>query len=167
MITQEYIKSIFYYNPNTGEFIRIKKIARYSKIGEIAGHTNSKGYVVIKIHQKAYKAHRLAYLYMIGKFPEHQVDHRNRIRDDNRWSNLRLATNSQNQINGPAYKTNTSGYKGVYWSKCWKRWFSQINFNKKQIFLGYHSTKTDAAIAYNKAALEYHGEFAKLNEITK
>lgn len=93
-----------------------------------------------------------------------QIDHINRNTLDNQRSNLRLCTNSQNQMNMKS-KTGSSKYKGVNWHKQHKKWQSRIQFNKRQINLGYFDIEIEAAIAYNQAALKYFGEFARLNII--
>ena len=87
------------------------------KIGDTAGckSQGTKGYVWIRADKKLYRAHRLAWFYMTKEWPSHQIDHINGIRDDNRWSNLRQATHSENQHNRTVNKNNTSGYNGVYW----------------------------------------------------
>jgi hypothetical protein len=91
-----------------------------------------------------------------------QVDHKSGNRLDNRRSNLRICTGSQNCMNRN-YKSNSSGYKGV--RKWYRRWQSRIEINGKKINLGMFSTPIKAAKAYNEAAIKYHGEFAKLNQI--
>lgn len=78
---------------------------------------NSLGYVQIKISGKLYHAHRLAWLYVYGYMPEKEIDHINRIRDDNRIANLREATSQLNSLNTGIYKNNTSGSKGIYYNK--------------------------------------------------
>lgn len=95
--------------------------------------------------------------------PEKQVDHINGNTLDNRKCNLRLCNSTDNARNKSAYKSNTSGYKGV--SKAGKKWIGHIGVNKKKLYLGVFSTKEEAALAYNEAAIKYHGEFAKLNEV--
>ena len=92
------------------------------------------------------------------------TDHKNGNRLDNRRENLRICTKSQNQHNKGISKNNTSGYKGVHQNR-WGDWVSQIKLNHKQIYLGTFQTPIEAAIAYNEAALEYHGEFAYQNEV--
>lgn len=93
------------------------------------------------------------------------VDHINGDRLDNRLTNLRPATWSQNSINAQKHRDNTSGYKGVCWAATKNKWKAVININKKRTFLGYFLTREEAAIAYNKAAHEHYGEYAYLNEV--
>jgi hypothetical protein len=93
-----------------------------------------------------------------------QVDHINMNTLDNRKENLRLCNMSENQRNVPKRSFNRSGYKGVSFHKVSQKWRSRITINSKTIYLGIFETKEDAALAYNKAAIKYHGEFARLNE---
>ena len=90
------------------------------------------------------------------------VDHRDGNGLNNRKSNLRLATRSQNQWNKTAYKTNTSGYKGVTWDIQKGKWRVKIAVNRRQIFLGLFDDLTEAGAAYAEAALKYHGDFANV-----
>lgn len=93
------------------------------------------------------------------------VDHINRDKLDNRKCNLRICTISQNNQNSKLNKINKSGFHGVSWHKRVKKYVSQIACNNKKIHIGYYTCKKDAAKAYNAAAIKFHGEFAKLNEI--
>ena len=93
------------------------------------------------------------------------VDHINNNRCDNRKANLRVCTQHQNSMNCATPINNTSGYKGVSWSKRKNKWRAYIKYNYKQIYLGLYNNKTDAAKAYNEAAIKYFGEFAHLNNI--
>lgn len=95
--------------------------------------------------------------------PKIQVDHINGNKLDNRKKNLRLATNQQNQYNVGLRKDNTSGYKGVSWYKKGKKWHAAIRNGNKSIHLGYFKTAVEAARAYDKAAVEFFGEYAYLN----
>lgn len=150
MITQSELKTILKYDANTGIFTRIRNL-------EIAGRTDKKGYIVIKINYKQYFAHRLAFLYMIGRWPINQVDHADGIRDNNRWDNLRDADNTKNQYNRVI--VNKTGYKGV--SLMNNGWFvARIKVNRKTIYLGAFKTALEASLAYNKAADEHAGHFA-------
>jgi hypothetical protein len=166
VLNQEFLKSILEYNPKTGIFTWIK-IYHKSMIGKKAGSKLDTGYIKIEINDINYSAHRLAWLYMMGKWPKNQIDHINGIRDDNRFCNLREATGTENQGNKKLNKNNTSGYRGVSWNKNSKKWESRLKVNDKRIYLGSFNSKKEAALAYNRAALEYFGEFAYLNEIKK
>lgn len=165
LITQEMLKNILHYNPDTGIFIWIKRINRYStiKLGQIAGYINLKGWRMIKIGVRyEYYAHRLAFLYMTGKWPENQIDHIDNNKSNNRWLNLRAANNSQNHRNVPKRKTNKSGYKGVYYAKDRGKWRALICINGKKINLGQFGTAIDAWESYCCACIKYHGEFARV-----
>ncbi len=84
-LTQERLKEVLSYNPETGIFTRNPGIRGGEKVG-----TNSHGYVSIMVDGYLYQAHRLAWLYMEGYMPEQEIDHISRKRDDNRWCNLRV-----------------------------------------------------------------------------
>lgn len=153
MITQDELKKNVFYEPETGMFTRISN-------GNFCETKNGSGYIVIKIKRKLYDAHRLAFLYMTGSIPD-EVDHKNCIRDDNSWSNLRPASHLENTQNRYESINNTSGFKGVHWHKNKKKWHANIRFNNKKIFLGSFNTAEEASKAYNEAAEKYHKEFAK------
>lgn len=91
------------------------------------------------------------------------VDHRDRNIFNNKKSNLRWATLSENCVNKGRYSNNTSGYKGVCWKKGSDKWCAYIRFENKRYHLGYFECKILAAIAYDNAAIDLHGEFAALN----
>lgn len=95
------------------------------------------------------------------------VDHKDRDGLNNQRNNIRLATRIQNSANSRKQKNCTSEFKGVSWNKRAKKWMSSICPNRKQLHLGYFLTEDEAAMAYNKAAIEVHGEFAYLNIVTK
>jgi len=94
-----------------------------------------------------------------------EVDHVNGCGVDNRRINLRTATRQQNGSNRAKCRNSTSIYKGVFWDKKAKKWVATIVKNKKQNYLGYFNSEIEAAKSYNKAAIELHGEFARLNDI--
>lgn len=128
--------------------------ARYS--GKECGNIDFQGYRAIKINGKTFKAHRLAWLHYYGEWPKGQIDHINRVRDDNRIENLRDVTRSQNQQNVSIRRTNTSGAKGVYFFKGTGKWHARICVNGKQKHLGFFNDLRLAASAYSEAAAKYH-----------
>jgi hypothetical protein len=121
-----------------------------------AGFTDKNGYIAISFRGKHLLAHRLAFLFQTGVLPEHQLDHINGDRADNRWSNLRPATNAENSQNRKKTTQATSQYIGVSWHKRMKKWQSEIRVNGKQIYLGSFSNEHDAALAYNTAKQNLH-----------
>lgn len=92
-----------------------------------------------------------------------QIDHVDGNGLNNQRSNLRFATTQQNMANRQAMSGGSSSYKGVHWDKRTQKWRAQISVNGKQRHLGVFTDELEAAQAYDKAALEAHGEFARLN----
>lgn len=147
-----------HYAPNTGQFTWLKNSGR-AKAGDLAGSTRTDGYVQIKICGKMCLAHRLAWFYVQGAWPEKQIDHRNLNRADNSWENLRGATNSQNGANSALRKNNTSGHRGVHWYGQTKKWQAQIMHLGVRLHLGFFGTKVKAIEAYEEKAKELKGDF--------
>lgn len=160
-ITQEYLRSIVDYNPETGIF-RWSKVRYGTSVGKIAGTLTDEGYVQIMIDRVGYRAHRLAWLYVHGYMPG-EVDHIDQkgLKSDNRLCNLRPATSAQNKHNKGLTKRNTSGYKGVSYDKSRNKYCAAIMVNGKTTHLGRFNTAEDAHKAYCKAAHELHGNFAR------
>jgi hypothetical protein len=128
--------------------------------GKPAG-TIKDGYLVIMIDGSQYRAHRLAFIYMLGLEPEGDVGHINRDRADCRWANLRAATRSQNHANRARNARNSSGFKGVNWNAATQSWRAKIAVNGKSIHLGLFAAPEEAARAYRDAAIRYYGEFSR------
>lgn len=150
----EQLKSLLDYDPHTGVFTRCIDVAKY-KAGENAG-TKSK-YIQIGVNGTVYTAQRLAWLFMTGEWPEGQVDHRNQDKHDNRWENLRLATNAQNHQNRDTpNKQNSSRLLGASLHKRTGKYTSQIMVDGKKIHLGYFATAEEAAAAYTTAKADLH-----------
>ena len=102
-----------------------------------------------------YFLHRM----LINAPKDMHVDHINRNTLDNRKSNLRLCTFTENMRNRPKYATNTTGYRGVTYHKRDKMYQAQIKVNGKRLFLGYFTTAEEAHEAYKEASRLYHGDF--------
>jgi hypothetical protein len=114
ILTAARLREMLHYNPKTGQFSRLKPVkGRRPKVGSIG---TTWGYHLIGIDWHQYHAHRLAWLWMTGEWPKYGIDHINRNRLDNRWSNLRDVPHRVNQANKGIMKTNTSGVVGVSWS---------------------------------------------------
>ena len=167
-ITAEYVRSRINYDPDTGvlrwkskiERNRIDRMWNTRFAGLEITHRNSSGHIQFGLDGKNYLAHRIAWLIVHGEWVP-LVDHENRIRDDNRLSNLRAATRSQNNSNTRHYSNNTIGFRGVW--RNGNRWAATIRYNHKQKYLGNYETPEKAAQAYDAAARQLHGAFATLN----
>jgi hypothetical protein len=134
----------------------------YEKLSKYCWYLGGNGHGGLYVARKTQGTTIYMHREILGS-PDSLIDHINRNGLDNRKSNLRLCTRSQNLYNRCKTVKNKCGYKGV--RKIYKGWQANIWLNGKQIYLGHYSTAKDAAIAYNEAAKKYHGEFALLNEI--
>jgi hypothetical protein len=114
------------------------------------------GYIIIRIDNVLYLAHRLAWLYMTGSWPPAQIDHINRSRADNRWENLRAVSNTENAWNRTA-PSNKSGFTGVRREN--NKWLAEIKVNYKPIRLGLFETPEAAHTAYLEAKRKLHQKF--------
>jgi hypothetical protein len=158
ILTQEELKSQLHYDPDTGIFTRLVS-AKNKLLGVVSNGTTSTGYIKISVFGVSYFSHRLAWLYMFGDFPEDMIDHVNGIKTDNRLKNLRIANKKENARNYGLPKNNTSGSKGVYWSKDRNKWYSKCELNGVQYHLGMFINKDDAIIARADFAKKHYGEF--------
>lgn len=156
-LTQERLKEILHYDPISGVFTWIGKTSIKTRVkkGMQAGYIRPDGYRYIKIYQRAYNASRLAWLYMEGYWPEHDVDHINRIGDDDRWKNLRHVSRQCNLRNRGIQKNNSSGITGVYWYKRESKWRSEIVVCGERLLLGFFETKKEAVQARWNAEKEH------------
>lgn len=162
MISLQRLKEVVEYNPETGVFTWRVQLAPRGKAGTKAGCNDpSSGYVLLRIDGKLYRAHVLAWFYSHGTWPVSLIDHKNCKRDDNRLSNLRPASHSQNFQNGRRRRDNTSGMKGVSWDRSRNLWKAQICVYGKRICLGRFPKKEQAGAAYLAAADRFFGEFAR------
>jgi hypothetical protein len=160
MLTPEELHQIFSYDPETGKLYWKMRTSQKSVIGKVAGSINPSGRVIVTVRHKRYKAHRIAWAMMTGKWPDNEIDHINRDPSDNRWSNLREATHAQNMKNLPIFKANKSGRKGVSWHAIGKKWQAHIKADGVNHYLGLFSTVEEAAEAYIEASKRLHGKFS-------
>lgn len=166
-LTYEFLRSRISYNARTGAFTWLplvedsikSKIWNSNYAWKEAGHIGAEGYRRIRINNNIYLASRLAWFYVKETWPDKNIDHKNRNRSDDRWENLREASQSQNMMNTTIRKDNKSGVKGVYWYERDKKWKVTIQVNKKSKFIGTFDSKEEAVVAYKKAAADFFGEF--------
>jgi hypothetical protein len=170
-LTADQLRALLDYDAATGVFTwrRREPLRQYDKTwntryaGKPAGTpTVPKGYIQIMADGRLHLAHRLAFLWMTGAWPAFEIDHHDGNRTNNRWSNLRLATSSQNKMNGVRRSDNSSGYRGVRFDKRRNHWIAEIMANGMTFYLGSFQTVEDAAAAYAEAAGRLHGKFANL-----
>lgn len=162
-LTQQRLKEVLHYNWETGVWTWIKKPSKRANravMGAIAGTMTAEGYISIQLDGAAYKAHRLAFLYMKGRWPAIDVDHKDMNRANNRWLNLREATRALNIANTKRRSDNQSGFKGVRLQK--NRWLARITIEGRRVFLGGFDTAELAHRAYCEAAKKGFSEFARL-----
>ena len=159
-LTQEYLKEALHYDPETGIYTwnvrpenhfpskRAFNALNSRSANKKAGSVNKEsGYLSIRINSKLYLAHRLAFIYMEGYMPENGVDHVDRNRLNNKWNNLREASQKCNMQNCKLSIMNTSGVTGVCWNKNWNKWETQITINSKTKHLGSYVNFEDAVMA--------------------
>ncbi len=159
-ITQEHIKKLYRYDEDTGDLI-VKTSSKLYLLNTVAGTINSRGYTVITINKIKYQAHILIWLYKTGTMPPegYEIDHKDTVRHNNSWKNLRLATRSENLRNSNLRSDNTTGIKGITFRR--NKYDAIITINGKQTLIGHFTTKEEASAALNAAREELHGKFAR------
>jgi len=166
-----FLKESVDYDPDTGIFHWKKERplnhffselyckAWSSRFGGKELKAGDQGYVYVQLNyhgrKKRVRAHRLAWAFVHGTWPENQIDHINGDRADNRIVNLRVVTNAENGRNRKLSKNNSSGYNGIYKTKRNNSWHVEIHYNKRRIFLGQFEKLEDAVRARKEANLKY------------
>lgn len=138
------------YNPSTGEF-RWKLGGKGRRVNSKAGTINSNGYYYLCLNSKRYLAHRAAIYLTTGEWPNGDVDHINGDKLDNRISNLRVCTKSQNQMNRKAKGYSLHKRSGLYQAR--------IGVSGKEVYLGWFEKENEARAAYEEAQAYYHKEY--------
>jgi hypothetical protein len=151
------LRELFDYDPETGAFIRLVHRGGEHP-GAVAGSIDDyNGYIRIGVDGVNYKAHRLAWLYVTGEWPNDVLDHINLDRSDNRFGNLRLATVAENNQHVHAPRSDSkSRRRGVTWFPSRGVWRATINVNGRQRHLGYFHDLEEASGAYEAAKAALH-----------
>lgn len=150
-LTAARLRELLDYEKDVGVFRwRRLDVKNQCKIGSEAGYITRKGYRMIGVDGQYYMAHRLAWLYVCGEWPPDQVDHINELKSDNRFCNLRPATQSENQQNITlARRHNIAGLRGTTRAKL--RWQAEIRIGGARVYLGSFPTAEAAHLAYLEA----------------
>ena len=175
------LKQVLRYEPETGRLFWLARPASMFVDGiQSAAHScaifnnrcanteaftaaHNRGYRQGRIFGVSYLAHRVIWAIQTGETPSAEIDHINGIKDDNRWSNLRAATHTQNMRNRKSCIGASSKFVGVNWRSDCKKWAAAIRYDGRIRHLGYFTDEADAARAYDKAARECFGDFARPN----
>ena len=160
-LDHETLTRILDYDPETGVFVWKEKIAAKVVVGRVAGFPDN-GYVRISMYGNQHMAHRLAWFYVYGKWPDEEIDHIDMDRSNNRIANLRAATKAENMRNRGAQSNNKIGLKGVCeHTQQPGKYTSQITKDRKKIHLGIFDTPEAAHQAYIKALSQHHKEYGR------
>jgi hypothetical protein len=151
MIDQDYLVSRLDYDPLSGAFTTNGR-----SVGSIfTGDNRRTKYIRISIDGRQYRAHRLAWLYIYGRWPKEEIDHIDGNGLNNKLSNLRECTRQENAKNKPLQKNNSSGISGVNWHSASQKWEAQIYVKRKKIYLGLFGCIEDAKRSRKDAEKKY------------
>lgn len=144
------------YDSETGELRWTANAAYQCRVGALIGSKTSKGYLRAAVRRQHILVHRLAWYHYYGEWPPGQIDHINRVKHDNRISNLRVVTNAENQTNVGAKRNNTSGVVGVQFNKDGRNWRPFIVIDKWVKYLGSYANFEDATAVRKAAEAKYY-----------
>lgn len=156
-LTAERLRELLDYDAETGVF-RWRVTRTRAKAGNVAGSRRN-GYIVIGCDGTSYFAHRLAWLYVYGRWPAPLIDHINGVRSDNRLANLRECSHTKNMWNMRLSRANTSGVKGVTWNRLVGAWQALVIANGREHY-GFFEDVQSAEAAVRRCRERVHGEFA-------
>lgn len=166
-LTQQVMRTLLEYNQETGILVWRTRQQQWFKsvanctawnkqnAGHIAFTNPLSGYLSGRIFNRPYLAHRVIWLWMVGRWPDQEIDHINRVRNDNRWFNLREVTRAENARNLSTRADNSSGAHGVMWDARRGRWRAYINIDYRQMYLGRFRTREEALTARQTAERSY------------
>lgn len=154
LLTLKRLKELLSYNPETGDFHWLVPRGRAKK-GDLAGCTHGYGHRQITIDRKQYRAHRLAWFYIHGKWPEEEIDHIEHDQSDNAINLLRDVPHKENQKNRKLNSNNTSGVAGVCFRPLKNKWKAYISVNRKVKNLGEFTSFKEAVEARKEAEVRY------------
>ena len=154
-LSAEVVRDSLDYDPESGIF-RWRRKTGNVRAGSVAGTLGRCGYMIISIKKRTYKAHRLAWIHVTGQWPVGEIDHKNRVRTDNRLSNLRECSGTENQHNTGLRSDNTSGLRGIRYDAKRGKWEARLRLHGRLLHLGRFSEAGCATAAY-EAARAAHG----------
>lgn len=159
-ISHSELLKLLHYSPETGVFTWKIHVNSRARPGWVAGSLVGEGYWRIKVGNRSTLAHRLAWFYVNGTWPDRAIDHIDANKLNNRISNLRLASVKQNSANRKIGKNNSSGFKGIQ-ARPNGRWRASYESDGKWYSLGSYGSREEASDAYMASLKERHGEFAR------
>jgi hypothetical protein len=160
LLSVERLREMFNYDPETGVFTRRIRTHNRNQIGDIPGCLRPGGYRYISIAQRHYAEHRLAWLYVTGRWPDYFIDHIDGNPLNNRFANLREASHAQNGHNRAVRRDCACGVKGVTQYKGSGKWIGRVQLNGKKVNTKCFDTMEEAQVAAEELRAKLHGEFA-------
>ena len=161
-LTKEAVRRLFHYDSATGNLIWKVRTSRRVKVGDIAGGPHSQGYVTLSANGSRQLAHRVVWLWWYGVAPDGDIDHINRVRNDNRIENLRCVSRSENLLNSEHKQI--TGHPGVVKVPS-GRFAAGIHVNRRRTYIGTFDTLEEAALAYAKKHIEEYGVASRFNPL--
>jgi len=149
----ETIREILSYDPETGHLSWLISPRYGIEVGARAGSQRADGYRAVRIYRKFYKEHRLAWVLMTGAWPIEEIDHKNGVKNDNRWANLREASHAEN-LQNVVQPIGASGFVGAV--RRGNKWRAQISILGRNTYLGTFKTPEEASATYMAAKAMHH-----------
>lgn len=156
----EFLRQLFTLTEG-GHLLRRRRTSSRAPAGGIVGTTDSYGYRITHIGGKRQKVHRIVWAIVHGRWPEHEIDHINGVRDDNRPENLRECERLQNGKNLGVRRDSSSRVRGVFWDQANRKWRVRVRVDGKYVYGGRHECVRDAAIEVRALQKQHFGEFAR------